>query len=146
MKRPAALLVKLDVVKGDVALRPGGRGNRKIVVTQLFPGERESTDLLWQPPEDAGPCPVQLAEDFEVAVFTQETAQDRHYHKRATEIYTVLEGEMDIEIDGTVYSLVRGDIMVVNPGTIHQVQVEGSRFLCSVLTANSGGVADKTVA
>src|SRR5688572_18791782 len=93
VKRPAALVITLDAVKKDAALKPDGRGARKLLVTELYSGtEREATEVLWSPPAVAARCPVQVTADTELAVFTELASQDRHYHREATEIYMVVEG------------------------------------------------------
>ena len=85
MKRP--LVVKLESVKKDAALAPGGRGARKILVTELYAAtESETEQIEWNPPAGAEKCPVQVTGNIEVAVFTHHAAQDRHFHKLGTEM------------------------------------------------------------
>ncbi|HJQ71317.1 MAG TPA: cupin domain-containing protein [Blastocatellia bacterium] len=147
MKRPAALVVTLDAVKKDAALKPGGRGARKLLVTELYPEtEREATEVLWTPPAAGERCPVQVSENAESAVFTERASQDRHYHREATEIYLVVEGDMTIEVEGTDYRLAAGDMILVNPGAAHEVKPGEDRFICRVIAVNSGGPADKFLA
>jgi mannose-6-phosphate isomerase-like protein (cupin superfamily) len=144
MKKPPSLLVTLEAARSDPALQPDGRGARKILVTEVYSHREEAaTELIWGPPTDSNKCPVQLMRDTEIAIFTQGASQDRHYHKTGTEIYTVLEGRMVIEVEGTDYSLAAGDMIVVNPFAVHQVKPEGTEFLCWLVTANCGGVSDK---
>ena len=50
--------------------------------------------------------------------------------------------KMKIEVEGTEYHMKEGDMVVVNPGALHEVKREGE-FLCRVLTANCGGPQDK---
>ena len=42
-----------------------------------------------------------------------------HYHKRATELYYVLEGEGQIDLDGQSHPLKPGSIVHIPPGVIH---------------------------
>lgn len=145
MKRP--LLVKLESVKRDAALARGGRGARKILVTDLYAArESETEQVEWNPPAGAEKCPVQVTDNLEVAVFTHRASQDRHFHRTGTEIYMVLEGEMRIEVENEDYQLLAGDMIVVNPGAAHEVKPQGTEFLCRVVTANCGGAADKYAA
>ena len=147
MKRPAALVVTLDAVKKDAAFKPGGRGARKLLVTQLYPEtEREATEVHWSPPAAGERCPVQVTENTESAVFTEQASQDRHYHRKATEIYLVVEGEMTIEVEGDDYTLAAGDMIVVNPGAMHEVKPGREKFICRVIAVNSTGSADKFLA
>lgn len=142
-----ALVVKLEAVRRDAALGQGGRGARKILVTEIYPAlEAEAAETAWEPPRAGEKCPVQVAPSLEIAVFNQDARQDRHYHKLGTEIYEVLEGLMVIEVEGSLHSLSPGDIIVVNPGSAHEVRPGGCEFLCRVVTASSGGASDKYMA
>jgi quercetin dioxygenase-like cupin family protein len=132
MKAPPALLVRLESIKRD---------------TELYPEkEVESEHIEWNPPASLEKCVVQVTGNIEIAVFIQHASQDRHWHKIGTEIYTVLEGEMKIEVEGQDFVLRAGDTIVVNPGAIHEVKPEGTEFICQVVTANCGGHADKYLA
>ena len=116
-------------------------------MTEIYPDKEEAANgILWNPPAASGKCPVQVMSDTEMACFTHHASQDRHYHKVATEIYMVLEGSMNVEVEGEVYSLAAGDMIVVNPGAIHQIRPEGTEFICRVVTANCGGASDKYMA
>lgn len=144
MKRPAALVVTLDAVKKDAAFNPEGRGARKLLVTELYSdAEQEASEVLWSPPARGELCPVRVTADTELAVFTERASQDRHYHREATEIYMVVEGEMTIEVEGREHSLHAGDMIVVNPGAVHEVKRGKEKFLCRVIAVNSRGRADK---
>mgnify|MGYP000123800086 CR=1 FL=1 len=45
---------------------------------------------------------------------------EAHYHKRLTEVYYVLEGEGQIELDGTLHPLRPGMAVMIRPGTRHR--------------------------
>lgn len=139
-----ALLITLDAVKRDATLQPGYRGARKLLVTELYTErEVETREVVWSPPTGLDKCPVQVTANIEVAIFTQQAAQERHHHKLATEFYTVLAGRMIIEVEGLSHALAAGDMIVINPGTVHRVQPEGCEFLCQIISANCGGAADR---
>lgn len=141
-----ALLISLNAVKHDAALQAGHRGARKILVTELYPkAEVEAAESVWLAPNGADKCQVLITPDIEVAVFTQHTAQDRHHHKLGTEFYSVIEGSMVIEIEEKTYVLLAGDMIVVHPGTVHEVKPEGCEFICRVISCNCGGISDKYV-
>jgi mannose-6-phosphate isomerase-like protein (cupin superfamily) len=55
----------------------------------------------------------------------------RHYHRVSEEIYFVLEGDGELEIDGERRHVGRGDAALIPPGAWHEI-VAGSplRFLC----------------
>ena len=88
-------------------------------------------------------CAVLETRDTEVAVFNQTARQDRPRHQHGTEIYSVIEGAMLIEVEGVDYRLEAGDMIVIRPGACHAVKPEGSRFLCCVVAANCRGKADR---
>lgn len=149
-------------VKKDTALAVGGRGARKIVVTELYQSkEVVFSETSWIPPETpADPCSVLLSTkcvlyagrlctkvpSYELAMFTNMTPQDRHYHKKGTEIYSVVEGEMVVEVDGTEFQVTEGGTLIVEPGAVHLVKsVPDTHFLCQVVTVNCGGVTDKYI-
>ena len=143
----AALLVSKKAVKRDAALKPGARGARKILVTEIIASKERPTGAVeWLPPLPDEKCPVLMMADTEVAVFNQYAVQDRHYHKKGTELYMVMEGMMVIDVENVSYTLKRGDILVVNPYAVHEVKAEKSRFLSRVVTVRCGGAADKYLA
>ncbi len=144
MPKTPTLLILMDSLKRDPALRAGSRGERKILVTELYPGsEVESASIAWEAGNDSASVPVQLMADVEMAVFTHHASQTRHFHKLGTEIYTVVEGRMIIEVEGVEYPLRAGDTIVVNPGAVHQVLPRENEFVCKVVTAHCAGIADK---
>ena len=118
-------------------------------MTELYKTEVEASNAIWQPP--GGPkCPVQVTSNIEVSTFSQVADQDRHYHLNATEVYLVLEGKMNIEVENRTFTLGRGDMIIINPGASHRVIIDekvppGKRekFLCRVVTANCVGEIDK---
>jgi len=42
-----------------------------------------------------------------------------HYHKAATEIYYVLEGEGSLMLDGTEHAVRKGSLVHIPPGVVH---------------------------
>lgn len=42
-----------------------------------------------------------------------------HYHKRATELYYVLEGQGSVRLDGVEHSVRKGSIVHIPPGVVH---------------------------
>ena len=58
-------------------------------------------------------------------------ATDRHHHARTEEIYFVLEGTGDLELDGQKRRVAAGDAALIPPGARHQIRAETRlRFLC----------------
>jgi mannose-6-phosphate isomerase-like protein (cupin superfamily) len=67
------------------------------------------------------------------ATLTLGQATDRHYHKASEEIYFLLEGQGQMEIDGITKTVVPGDAILIPPGAWHQItgtSAEPLRFLC----------------
>ncbi len=59
-------------------------------------------------------------------------ATDRHYHRRTEEIYFLLEGEGEMEVDGERRQVGPGEAVLIPAGAWHQI-LAGSplRFLCT---------------
>jgi len=56
---------------------------------------------------------------------------ERHYHKMAEELYFILEGAGEIELDGERRKVRRGDAILIPPGAWHTIMAtEPLRFLC----------------
>ena len=60
----------------------------------------------------------------------QET--QRHYHAASEEIYVLLEGHAEMEVDGDRASVQPGDAILIPAGARHQIRAgeSGVRFLC----------------
>ena len=57
----------------------------------------------------------------------------RHYHARTEEIYVVLEGSGEMEVDGDRREVVVGDAILIPPGAWHEIRAGADgelRFLC----------------
>jgi quercetin dioxygenase-like cupin family protein len=59
-------------------------------------------------------------------------ATRRHYHRRSEEIYLLVEGAGDLEVDGETRRVEAGDAVVIAPGSWHELTAhgEGARLLC----------------
>ncbi len=58
-------------------------------------------------------------------------ATDRHYHKASEELYFLLEGRGEMEIDGASRKVGPGDAILIPAGAWHQIRAtEPLRFLC----------------
>jgi mannose-6-phosphate isomerase-like protein (cupin superfamily) len=60
-------------------------------------------------------------------------ATERHYHGETEEIYYLVEGSGEMEIDGETRRVAPGDAVLIPPGAWHQIRAhEGRplRFLC----------------
>jgi mannose-6-phosphate isomerase-like protein (cupin superfamily) len=60
-------------------------------------------------------------------------ATQRHYHARSEELYVLLEGEGEMEVDGERSRVAPGQAILIPPGARHQVTASADgplRFLC----------------
>jgi mannose-6-phosphate isomerase-like protein (cupin superfamily) len=59
-------------------------------------------------------------------------ATERHYHAETEEIYYVVEGSAEMELDGDRRPVAVGDAVLIPPGARHQIRADASgvRFLC----------------
>jgi mannose-6-phosphate isomerase-like protein (cupin superfamily) len=59
-------------------------------------------------------------------------ATKRHYHAESEELYYVVEGSGEMELDGERRQVAVGDAVLIPPGARHQIRAdaEGLRFLC----------------
>jgi mannose-6-phosphate isomerase-like protein (cupin superfamily) len=59
-------------------------------------------------------------------------ATERHYHAESEEIYFVVEGSGEMELDGERRRVGVGDAVLIPPGARHQIRADadGLRFLC----------------
>jgi len=59
-------------------------------------------------------------------------ATERHYHAEAEEIYYLVEGTGELELDGERRQVGVGDAVLIPPGAWHQIRADGQRlrFLC----------------
>jgi mannose-6-phosphate isomerase-like protein (cupin superfamily) len=61
--------------------------------------------------------------DFKDMDFVHVTIKDstkRHYHKKLTEVYYVLDGSIDVDIDGRIEHLKKGQMIMMFPDTNHK--------------------------
>ncbi len=60
-------------------------------------------------------------------------ATERHYHAASEELYVLLAGEGELEVDGERRGVGPGDAILIPPGARHQIRATGAdelRFLC----------------
>jgi mannose-6-phosphate isomerase-like protein (cupin superfamily) len=60
-------------------------------------------------------------------------ATQRHHHARTEEIYAILAGTGEMEVDGEQHPVGPGDAVLIPPGARHQIragETEELRFLC----------------
>jgi mannose-6-phosphate isomerase-like protein (cupin superfamily) len=56
----------------------------------------------------------------------------RHYHARSEEIYLIVEGAGELEVDGDIRPVAAGDAILIPPGSWHRLtaHADGVRLLC----------------
>ena len=60
-------------------------------------------------------------------------ATERHYHARSEELYVLLDGSAEMEVDGDRREVGPGDAILIPPGAWHQIHAGADgpvRFLC----------------
>ena len=65
-------------------------------------------------------------------------ATERHYHAESEEIYYVVEGSGEMELDGETRTVGVGDAVLIPPGAWHEIRADagGIRFLCCCAPAD----------
>ena len=79
-------------------------------------------------------------EDSDVAAWVHAVDIDgarEHFHKRATELYYVLEGEGTVVLDGEEHLVRKGSLVHIPPGVVH-----GARGRMRVLVTGIPDIAD----
>jgi mannose-6-phosphate isomerase-like protein (cupin superfamily) len=143
---PAVLVRSREIAaaRRDPKAYLGNRGDQKVVITYRYSGVESLGDVIWTALAPNGKRHYEVAAGVEFALFDERAKQSRHYHRRATEVYTVLEGEMTIEVAGVEYALTVGESIIVNPWSAHEVK-KTAHFLAQVVTANCSGLNDKHI-
>jgi quercetin dioxygenase-like cupin family protein len=72
------------------------------------------------------------AQSLAEASLPRHAATQRHYHARSEEIYLVLEGGGELEVDEEVRPVSAGDAILIPPGSSHRLTAgeDGIRILC----------------
>ena len=143
---PAVLVrsCEIEAARRDPKTYLGNRGDQKVVITYQYSGVEGLGDVIWTALAPNGKRHYAVASGVEFALFDERAKQSRHYHRRATEVYTVLEGAMSIEVAGVEHTLTVGESIIVNPWSAHEVK-KTAHFLAQVVTANSSGLNDKHI-
>jgi mannose-6-phosphate isomerase-like protein (cupin superfamily) len=68
------------------------------------------------------------------ATLEPDQATERHYHRESEEIYFVVKGSGDLEVDGEHGRIAVGDAVLIPPGAWHSLHNNGTselRILCA---------------
>jgi mannose-6-phosphate isomerase-like protein (cupin superfamily) len=113
-----------------VALRYGARVEiRSLAKAAPFTTKDGSTIRELLGPITAPVANQSLAE----ATLPADGATERHYHRLSEELYYVVEGSGEMEVDGERALVAPGDAVLIPPGAWHQIRASGHgelRFLC----------------
>lgn len=74
------------------------------------------------------------------ATLEPDQATERHYHRETEEIYFVVKGSGDMEVDGVHKRIAVGDAVLIPPGAWHTLHNNGTselRILCCCAPAYS---------
>lgn len=73
---------------------------------------------------DSGPKYLMTGPRSNFAVVQFRAGQDfkAHYHEKMEENFFILQGKVDIVVDGTVHTLTVGDYIHIEPGETHHVR------------------------
>jgi len=150
------LIIRYEDALADPVLNTKGNRGRKYSLCKLYKNNEcriaKGLDssypdfVIWKPDAD-GKAPVLEVGigGTEMTFFNEKTKQDRHKHLLATEIYTILEGEMKIKINDKEIKLNSHDEVAILPGTIQEILPEGSKFITRGRTINCHGKSDKYI-
>ena len=72
---------------------------------------------------DSGPKYLMKGPRSNFAIVQFQAGQDfkAHYHNIMEENFYILEGKVDIEVDGTVHTLTQGQLIHIEPKEVHYV-------------------------
>ncbi len=70
-------------------------------------------------------------------------AEQRHFHRRARQLFYVLAGELTMECDGTEHALRAGDALEIAPGVAHQALNRGEVDARFLVTSQPPGQGDR---
>jgi quercetin dioxygenase-like cupin family protein len=143
------VVIRKDIAKTDQRLQqPGNTGRKVFAITMYEAKEKPIQEPEWEPGDDdqeKTPLVVTGFGGLEVATFNHHAKQEAHKHLIGTEIFTVLEGEMEIIInEKDCLTLGEGDEIVLLPGTVHEI-LTNRQFLVRVHCVDCHGVKDKYV-
>lgn len=71
-----------------------------------------------------------LVKEQDLSVIQQRMPAGRgeqcHYHERSRQCFFVISGEVTMELDGQIFTLMPGESIEVSPGQLHQIRNESA--------------------
>lgn len=119
------------------ALEGLGKNGIKLAVVSKYKTEKDFTGQVWKCKAEEKIPVIETGgtDNVEFAFFRNGNAEDRHYHERATEIYTVLEGVMTIIVADEKFEVEAGGSIYVKPKVVHEV-LGDTEFYANVVVSN----------
>ncbi|MCI4625784.1 MAG: hypothetical protein L3V56_07460 [Candidatus Magnetoovum sp. WYHC-5] len=142
------LILRVNEIKKDAKLLEYNSNGRKVLVNKMRPStEFYAFESEWSVVSN-GKTPVfETGEGgIEISTFTEKSKQDLHKHLIGTEIYTVIEGTMRLQLEERyTVTLNVCDEIIVFPGTAHRIlnDEQNEHFLVRVHSINCYGKEDK---
>lgn len=68
-----------------------------------------------------------------------------HYHEDMQEIFLIVEGEANMDIDGQTLRLARGDAISIRPGEVHRMWNDGGRDVEYIVFGITNSLVGQTV-
>src|SRR4051812_25380417 len=109
---------------------PHGRGVRSPLHPRSPPGQNQNPAAAGLAPADGsvtrsllalGSAPVQNQSLAEASLAPGQ-ATTRHYHAASEELYYLVEGRGEMEVDGERSAVAAGDAILIPPGAWHQIR------------------------
>jgi len=119
------------------ALKGLGKNGIKLAVVSKYKTEKDFTDQVWEWKAEEKIPVIETGgtDNVEFAFFRNGNAEDRHYHEKATEIYTVIEGVMTIIVADERFEVEAGGSIYVKPRVVHEV-LGDTEFYANVVVSN----------
>jgi len=98
-------------------------------IKEKYPGKAIICDPEENPTEiicEIDPTSKHLEKSIALAVVGKSKL---HYHKKSTEIYEAIKGELTVIIDGKKHELMEGQKITIKPGEVHSAEGEDAWFL-----------------
>lgn len=95
---------------------------------------------------DSGPKYLRKGPRLSAGIVLLKPGQDfkNHYHDIMEESFLILEGKLDIEIDGTLYHCEAGDLITAEPGETHYLKNTSDSPMKAVFLLGPFQKMDKT--
>lgn len=116
-KKPQRQNLLIDPTRADLfeSPKPFRRFMKLLVDRETFPETPLTIAMVEYPPGSQGPF---------------------HSHRKTTEIYFVLSGELTPTVEGRRYRVKRGQLLYIPPGNEHRAQNRGTKA-CRFMTINT---------